>query len=406
MEPERFEVAISDAAIDDLKARLKRARYPMDLGNEDWRFGTNAEYLRSFVDDWLQHDWRLTEKEINSFDNYRVEIDGAPIHFIHQRGKGPNPMPLILTHGWPWTFWDLKEAVRVLSDPASVGGNPEDAFDVVVPSLPGFGFSSPLTIEGVTTENTADRWAKLMTILGYDRFAVAGSDLGVRVSAHLAHKYSERVIGLHTTTPPSLGTPESQSQGLSTLDMLLKRLNGPVSAYAAEDFAPEERHRWTMMQERWGSTLSHVASQSTDPQTLSYGMHDSPVALAAWLLERRYNWGDHQGVLEDSFSRRFLIDLASIYWFTETFVSSARFYWYEFRAAWEPAHNRTPQIDVPVGISVFPVDVVYRPRKSAEQSANIVFWKDHNHGGHFAWAEVPEVLAADLREFFGSLRRS
>jgi pimeloyl-ACP methyl ester carboxylesterase len=160
------------------------------------------------------------------------------------------------------------------------------------------------------------------------------------------------------------------------------------------------------MAKRWGSVVSHVAAQSTDPQTLSYGMHDSPVALAAWLLERRYNWGDHSGNIEDSFSRKALIEWVSIYWFTETFVSSARIYWHEFREPWVPTHTRSPAIDVPVGISVFPVDVVYRPRKLAEQSANIVWWKDQPHGGHFAWAEVPEVLAADLREFFRPLRSS
>lgn len=404
-QPEPFEVSISDEAIDDLKQRLRRTRYPLDSGNADWRYGTNADYLRSFVASWLDHDWRETEKEINAFDNFKVEIDGVPVHFLHRKGNGPNPLPLVLTHGWPWTFWDFKDAIGPLSDPGAHGGDPADAFDLVVPSLPGYGFSSPLTVEGITTAGTADRWAQLMTMLGYQRFAVAGSDLGVRVSSHLAHKYSDRVVGLHSTTPPSLGSArESQRAEQSTLSMLLQRLGGPVSALQPEDFALEERHRWYDMERRWASTIPHVATQSQDPQTLSYGMHDSPVALAAWLLERRYNWGDHSGDIEESFSRRALLDWVSIYWFTETFVSSARIYWHEFRTPWVPSHNRVPAIDVPTGISVFPVDVVYRPRKIAEQSADIVYWKDHDRGGHFAWAEVPEVLVADVREFFRPLR--
>jgi pimeloyl-ACP methyl ester carboxylesterase len=408
MEPEPLEVAVSDAAIDDLRTRLQRTKYPIDLGNQDWRYGTNADYLRSFVSSWLEHDWRVTEKEINSFGNFRVNIDGVPVHFLHAKGKGPNPQPLVLTHGWPWTFWDFKGAIGPLTDPEAYGGDAADSFDVVIPSLPGFGFSSPLEIEGVTTATTADLWAKLMTMLGYDRFAVAGSDLGVRVSAHLAHKYSERVVGFHATTPPSLGSArESQTEGKSELSMLLSRLNGPVSAIRPDDFAPEERHRWTLMESRWASTVSHVAAQSTDPQTLAYGMHDSPAALAAWLLERRHNWSDHPGgPIEDSFSRKSLIELISIYWFTETFVSGARMYWHEFKEPWVPTHARKPAIDVPVGISVFPVDVVYRPRKLAEQSANIVYWKDHSQGGHFAWAEVPDVLVEDVKEFFRPLRSS
>ncbi|MWA03180.1 alpha/beta fold hydrolase [Actinomadura sp. LD22] len=406
MRPEPFTAAVEDEAVADLKSRLRRTRYPLDIGNATWRYGTNADYLRSFVAFWLDHDWRETEAEINSFANFRVVLDGVPVHFLHERGKGPSPLPLILTHGWPWTFWDFKEAIGPLTDPGAHGGDPADAFDVVIPSLPGFGFSGPLEIEGVQTANTADRWAELMTLLGYDRFAVAGSDLGVRVSAHLAHAHSERVIGLHATSPPSLGSArESRTSGSSTLDMLLARLNGPVRAMRREDFAPEERHRFDLMEQRWAGTLSHVAAQSTDPQTLAYGMHDSPVALAAWLLERRYNWSDHDGLLDDSFARRALIDLVGIYWFTETFVSSARMYWHEFRAPWSPVHDRKPAIDVPVGVSVFPVDVVYRPRRVAEENANLVYWQEHDRGGHFAWAEVPELLVADVREFFRPLRR-
>lgn len=406
--PERFEVAISDEAIDDLRARLQRTRYPLDMGNDDWRYGTNADYLRSFVSSWLDHDWRLTEKEINSFDNFRVVIDGIPVHFLYAKGKGPNPQPLVLNHGWPWTFWDFSGAIGPLTDPESFGGDPADSFDVVIPSLPGFGFSSPLEVQGVTSATAADLFASVMTLLGHDRFAVAGSDLGVRVASHLAHKYSERVVGLHSTTPPSLGSArESHRGGESDLSVLLSRLNGPVTANRPEDFAPDERHRWSLMEQRWAQTLAHVAVQSTDPQTLAYAMHDSPAALAAWILERRYNWSDHpSGVLEDSFSRRALIDLVSIYWFSDTFVSSARIYWHELREPWVPTHTRTPAIDVPVGISVFPVDVVYRPRKVAEQNSNIVWWKDHDRGGHFAWAEVPEVLVEDLREFFRPLRSS
>jgi pimeloyl-ACP methyl ester carboxylesterase len=211
---------------------------------------------------------------------------------------------------------------------------------------------------------------------------------------------------MHSTSPPSLGSRrEALTEDQTYLQKLLSRLNGPVTASGPDDFAPNERHRWADMAQRWPTAVSHVAVQSIDPQTLAYGMHDSPAALAAWIVERRYNWSDHApGDFEASFSRRSVLDLLSIYWFTETFVTSARMYWHDLRQPWTPSHNRTPVIDVPVGISVFPVDVVYRPRKIAEENANIVYWHDMPRGGHFAWAEVPEVLVDEVRKFFRPLR--
>ena len=285
MQPETFAVDIPEAALADLRARLGHIRWPADFNNEDWRYGVPRSYLESFVDSWRAYDWRETEAEINAFDNYRVVIDGIPIHFMHVRGKGPDPLPIVLTHGWPWTFWDWKETALRLSDPAAYGGDPADAFDVVIPSLPGFGFSTPLTVDGVQTQWTADLWAQLMTdVLGYERFAAAGGDFGAAITAQLGHKYADRVVGIHVTIAPLLGGPANLTDNPAKPGSLMGLrgiLDGPTARLKREDFASDERWCWDMMDEHWATALAHVAVHVTDPQTFAYALHDSPVGLAA-----------------------------------------------------------------------------------------------------------------------------
>ena len=407
MQPEPFTVAIPDEAVADLKERLRRTKFAPDFGNDDWRYGVDRHYLESFVRSWIDYDWREAEAEINAFANYKVDFDGIPIHFIHERGKGPNPLPVILTHGWPWTFWDFKDVIRPLTDPAAFGGDPADAFDVVVPSLPGFGFSTPLRIDGVNTHDAVDLWARLMTdVLGYERFGAAGGDFGAAITAELGHKYGDRVAGIHVTIPPGLSNrrPATPPREPSTMDLLLGILNGPASRSSREEFAPDERERYDLMARRWETALAHVAVHTTDPQTLAYAYHDSPVGLAAWLIEKRRHWSDNDGDVEQAFSRRFLLDLVSIYWFTDSFFTSARWYWHTFRNPWKPAHDRNPAIEVPVGVPIFPKEMVFRPRKAVEADANLVHWTIQPRGGHFAAAEVPNLFVDDLRAFFRALR--
>ena len=263
---EPFTVAVPDEAIEDLHRRIDNTRFAPDFANEDWRFGMNGEYLQSFLHSWRhEYDWRETEGRINSFNNYQVDFEGVPLHFIHEKGKGPNPMPLILTHGWPWTFWDFEQVIRPLTDPAAFGGDPADAFDVVVPSLPGFGFSTPLRVDGLQTSKGVDMWADLMTdVLGYERFAAAGGDFGAMMSGTLGARYPDRVLGVYVTLPslPALSVPDNVPEPGST-SQLVGMLMGPAMRTSPDDFAPEERHRYGVMEDRWKTALS--TSPSTPP---------------------------------------------------------------------------------------------------------------------------------------------
>ena len=393
----------------DLKRRLANTRFPADFANDDWRYGMNREYLESFLRSWREeYDWRETEARINAFANFKVEIDGVPIHFIHERGHGPNPTPLILTHGWPWTFWDYERVIRPLTNPAAYGGDPADAFDVIVPSLPGFGFSTPLTVDGVQAVQAVGLWSRLMSeVLGYERYATGGGDFGAMISMQLGQQYPEHVDGVYLTMAsggrraPASATPSSPT---TTLAMLRGVLDGPTSRMNREDFAPEEAHWYDDLEERWVGALAHVAVHTTDPQTLAYALHDSPSGLASWLVERRRNWSDNDGDVEQSFSRQFLLDLVSIYWLTDSFVTSARWYWHTFRTPAPPPSNPEAARQVPLGIAVSPRDLVYSPKRWVEESSNLLQWTEHPKGGHFGPAEHPELFVEDLRAFFRKVR--
>ncbi len=387
MPPTPFEISIPQADLDDLQERLARTRWPIDPGNDDWRYGANRAYLEELASYWRDgYDWRAQEAAINAFDHFRVTIDDVPIHFIHERGRGPNPTPIILTHGWPWTFWDFHDVIRRLSDPAAYGGDPADSFDVVVPSLPGFGFSTPLTKTGVHPGTTADLWHTLMTdVLGYERFAAQGGDWGAFVTANLGHRHAPSLIGVHLSMPALVGV------GLLDVD--------------PADYGPGEEEWPERMKRRMATTRSHLAVNQYDPQTHAYGLHDSPVGLAAWLVSRRRHWSACDGDVESVFSRDFLLTTVMLYWLTESFVTSVRYYWENRHAGWSPrVHERSPAIEAPTGVAVFPQELLLYPRKLVARHANLVHWSVMERGGHFAAAEQPEALARDVAEMFRALR--
>ena len=386
MMPQPLTIAIPERDIDDLRSRLQGTRWVGDLANDDWRYGANEAYLRDFVGWWADSfDWPAAQAAINARPNYRVLIDEIPIHYVHVRGKGPAPMPLILTHGWPWTFWDFDQVIGPLTDPAAHGGAAEDAFDVVVPSLPGFGWSSPLTTAGVNCQRTADLWATLMTeVLGYDRFAAQGGDWGAIVTANLGHAHADKLYGIHESLP-----------GFLDLD---------YSAIRPSDFGVGEEGWWDQLVAVSRTTASHMAVHTTDPQSLAYGLNDSPVALAAWILERRRAWSDCNGDIESVFSREFLATTLSIYWFTQTIGTSLRFYFENFAVPWRRRHDREPAITAPAAFALFRRDVLQVPRSIAERHANIARWTPMPRGGHFAPSEQPELLVDDVRAFFRGFR--
>jgi pimeloyl-ACP methyl ester carboxylesterase len=384
---EPFSVQVSDEVLADLQVRLKRSRPARDIANADWGYGTNAEYLNEVVDYWRKdYDWRRHERSMNGFAHFRTTIDGMPIHFIHEKGKGPRPLPLILNHGWPWTFWDFQKVIRPLTDPAAYGGDPADAFDVIVPSLPGYGFSTPLTTPGINFSRTADLWVTLMQdVLGYGRFGVQGGDWGGSITAQLGHKYADRVIGIHL-------------HSMAYLHMFSGKPPPPL------EYAPDEQGWMERTRHFYDHEAGYMQVQGTKPQTLAYALNDSPIGLCAWLLEKRRGWSDCGGEVERRFSKDDLITSTMLYWITESFGTSARYYYEARHRHWRPDHDRTPVVEAPTAMAIFDKEVALRPKGWAERYYNLKRWTVFPAGGHFPPMEEPEALVGDLRAFFRTLR--
>jgi pimeloyl-ACP methyl ester carboxylesterase len=386
MTPTRFEISIPQDRLADMRRRLKSTRWAEDFGNDGWRYGVERGWLEKMVEYWAEDfDWRAQETAMNRFQHYRVVIDDVPLHFLHMRGKGPNPVPVILTHGWPWTFWDWKDVIGPLVDPAAHGGDPADSFDVIVPSLPGFAFSEPLRTTGIGVREVARLWVKLMRdVLGYPRFAAAGGDWGALITAELGHAHPEVLHGIHLTLP---FTP-----GMSPLEI-------PPAA-----FAPDEQWMIARQAEALPTITSHVAVHLHDPQTLAYALADSPVGTAAWIWERRRAWSDCDGDVAGLFGRDFLCTTASLLWLTNTIGTSMRIYAEHFSRGWPPLHERKPMIPVPTGLAVSPKEVVMVPRSWMEERTNLKRYTLFPRGGHFAPAEQPAKVVDEYREFFRAFR--
>jgi pimeloyl-ACP methyl ester carboxylesterase len=386
--PEPFQIAVADDVLDDLRHRLQHTRWGSDVGNEDWRYGVGSAYLKELVAHWLDgYDWREVEAEINAVPQFKVEIDGLPIHYVHVKGKGPDPMPLILTHGWPWTFWDFHKVIGPLTDPAAHGGDPANSFDVVIPSLPGFGFSMPLPRTGVSFMEHADLWDRLMReVLGYERYAGYGGDWGSLVTAQIGHKFADHLIGVH------LGV---------SVPMNLFQVGLPTE----EQYADHEKDRFHHTAHRMGTVgTSHMVVQADDPQTLGYGLNDSPVGLLAWILERRVHWSDSEGDPERRFTKDDHLTTAMIYWITESISTSMRVYWEAQRSEWVPSHDRSPVVEAPTAITLWPQELMLMPDAMMEDFHDLRRLTPMASGGHFHPMEEPVLLVDDLRAFFATLR--
>jgi pimeloyl-ACP methyl ester carboxylesterase len=392
-----FVLDVDDAVLDDLAGRLERTRFAPDIGDvitggkQD--HGISTRRVRDLVDYWRDgYDWRAQEKAINTLPQFRVDIDGVPVHFVHVRGTGPAPTPLILTHGFPWTFWDFHRVIGPLTDPVAHGGDAADAFDVVVPSLPGFALSAPLTKPGVNFATTADLWARLMAdVLGYDRFAAHGGDWGALVTAQLGHKYADRLLGIHLTSVVSLPPGWNSDRPWN----LLQRAVDAASPEDRADVVAWERRR-----------VGHITPQVVHPQTLAHGLNDSPAGLLAWLTERRLSWMDPAGDLDSVFGPDFLITSTMLYWCTQSYPTAARFYYEAAAHPWLPAHDRTPVIEAPTGLTIFADDNPPGARFDwlPNVYANVVHRRDRDHGGHFGAMERPGEVVTDIRDTFRPLR--
>lgn len=386
-QPEPFRVQVRQADLDDLHRRIDATRWPIDFGNEDWSYGVEKGWLCELVDYWRNDfDWRAQEAAINRFPQYRVEIEGVPIHFVHVKASKQPAKALILTHGWPWTFWDWKDVIGPLTDPGSYGDDSADAFDVVVPSLPGAGFSTPLTTTGLDARRIAELWHSLMTeVLGYRRYGAGGGDWGSIITGEIGHGFADALHGVWLTLPYVPGI------NLRTL--------------TADDFAEDEQWMWRRMKEAQPLIQSHRTVHQIEPQTLAYALTDSPVGTAAWVLGRRKDWGDHDGDLFALFDRDFLCTTAMLYWNEGSIATSIRIYHEHFGAGAPPPprHTRERAIDAPTGFGVFPKELLLLPRAIAEKATNLHRWKVMTKGGHFPPAEQPDLVVQELREFFSHL---
>lgn len=375
-----FSLNIPQATLDDLRARLANTRWPATPVRTDWQLGTSPAYLRELTDYWLHRfDWRQQETQLNQFAHFRTAIDGTELHFIHERGRGPRPLPLLLGHGWPDSFASFAKLIPLLTDPAAHGGRAEDAFDVVVPSLPGFGFSAPLPPTSSYLGQTAALFQQLMTgPLGYPRYAAHGSDVGSAVAERLALDFPQDLLGLHMTGVPYM------------------RLFVPPTDPSAEEQAFLGASQQWMMQE-----ASYAMVQGGKPDTLAPALQDSPTGLAAWIVEKFRSWSDCGGNVESCFTKEELLTNLTIYWATETIGSSFAPY-YQSDAV--PQGLGAPRIEVPTGFTLFAKDLLPSPRVFAERFYNVQHWAEKPQGGHFAALEQPEALAESLRAFFRPLR--
>ena len=382
-----FTIAVPQATLDDLRERLAWTRWPDEAEHTGWNYGTNLGYLKELVDYWQnEYDWRAQEAKLNQFAQFRADIDGSRIHFLHMRGKGPNPTPLLLIHGYPDSFYRFHKIIPLLTDPESVGGSPEDSFDVIVPSLPGFGFSDrPHLTGGMKSLRASSLLSKLMTeVLGYQRYAVGGGDIGSRVTRLLALAHPEQVLGIHLT---DLGFPQEIAFPPEVL-----------SPSPAEGRFLASVGMWFFQEGAYGALLS------TKPQTISYALSDSPVGLAGWIVEKFRSWSDCDGEVEKSYTKDELLTNIMIYWATGTISSSARLYL-------EDAFQSAPQlsvgqyIEVPAGVATFPKDLTSLPRELGERFLRVVRWTEMPRGGHFAALEEPELYAKDVQEFVNELRQ-
>ncbi|WP_336078197.1 epoxide hydrolase family protein [Paenibacillus sp. 203] len=381
MSVERFHIHIADEVLDDLKRRLHHIRWPDQLENSGWDRGVDLTYLKSLVSYWReQYDWREQESQLNRFSQFRCKINGVDVHFVHEYGKGPNPMPIILTHGWPDSYLRYQKIIPLLTDPASYGGDPKDSFDVIVPSLPGFAFSSSPDHPGVNNYQVSEMWAKLMTKeLGYDKFAAAGGDIGSGVTRYLASNHPELLFGIHLT---DIGIIR---------DLLTSHEQVKLS---------EEELQYKKRALEWLSLEGgYMSIQSTRPQTLAYGLSDSPAGLAGWIIEKFRAWSDCGGDLRQRFSEDELITHIMVYWLTNTIGSSTQMYY-------ENSHSLPSlgYIKVPTGVALFPADIVLPPKNWAVRNLNITRWTIMARGGHFTAMEEPELLAQEIRTFYKPYR--
>jgi pimeloyl-ACP methyl ester carboxylesterase len=379
-----FRIDIPENALTDLRGRLAGTRWPEAETVSDWSQGVPLSYLRELCRYWAEgYDWRATERRLNLLPQFRTEIDGLGIHFLHVRSPHPDALPVVITHGWPGSIVEFLKVIGPLTDPVAHGGEAADAFHLVIPSLPGYGFSDKPTRPGWGVERIADAWARLMARLGYQRYGAQGGDWGTSVSTSIAQQDPGHVAGIHLNPP--LAPPDP-----ATFDDLTDRER---AALASLDHAAE-----------WESGYSQ--QHATRPQTIGYALVDSPAALCAWIVEKFWAWTDHDGHLEDVLTRDELLDNVMLYWLPGTGASSARLYWESIRQVNRWISGSTEDtVAVPTGCSIFPKELQRPSRRwAAGRFRDIRYWNEPDKGGHFAAFEQPALFVDEVRSFFRLVR--
>ena len=377
-----YTVHVDDETLSDLRQRLLATRWPDHIG-EPWQYGTDQNTLRALVDHWLHaFDWRQEEARLNQFDQFLVSIRGRNTHFFHARSPHPDALPLLMTHGWPGSVAEFLKIIPMLTHPEQHRGHASDAFHVICPSIPGYGFSDPATLPGFDQQEVAKDHITLMETLGYPRYGLQGGDWGSAISSWHARLAPSRIAGLHLNL---IFAPRPRD-----------------AADPMENVTEDEATRLNASRLKMVDGVGYQAIQGTKPQTLGVGLNDSPAGLLAWILEKFHGWTHHEGDLWQAITKDELLTNVMIYWVTQSITSSARLYF-------ESSHVNSAlfadgRIEVPTGHAVFPGELYLPPRAWAEKLYNITHWEVQPRGGHFAALEAPECLSQDLRRFFRSLR--
>jgi epoxide hydrolase len=372
-----FKIQVDDAELEDLKRRLHRTRWPDAQTVGDWSQGIPVDYLRKVCEYWASdYDWRKTETRLNALPQFQTDLDGVNIHFLHIRSRHPDALPLVLTHGWPGSVIEFLNVIPALTDPTAHGGQATDAFHLVCPTLPGYGFSGQPKQHGWTVEKIARAWNKLMLRLGYQRYYAQGGDWGAVVTTAIALQDPEHCHGIHLNMP--VARPDPSTMGSLT---------------------EEEKDALDGLEHYQDWDSGYSKQQSTRPQSLGYGLADSPAGQAAWIFEKFWAWTDCHGNPENALTRDEMLDNVMLYWLPNAAASSARLYWESFNKI-----NYDP-VRIPVGCSVFPKEIFRVSRRWAEKRyPNLVYWNNLDKGGHFAAFEQPELFARELRACFGKMR--
>lgn len=375
---EPFKIEVPDAVLKDLRERLDRTRFPDDVPDTGWEYGANLAYMKELVAYWRTgYDWRKHEAELNRLPHYKATIDGLELHFIHARGRGAEPKPLLLSHGWPGTIYEFMRIIPMLTDPGAHGADTAPAFNVVAPSLPGYGFSGHPQVRATNIQAIAEIFHKLMTeVLGYPRYCAQGGDWGSAITSRLGEVHGDSLYGIHVNLLFVGGRTRREGNLGNDEKVFLADL---------DNFRREE--------------TGYQQIQGTKPQTLAYGLNDSPVGLAAWIVEKFRTWSDCAGNVERRFTKDQLLTNVMIYWITQSINSSTRLYYEARHHPWRPDPNK--RIETATAAAIFPREILKPPREWAEEAFNIQRWTVMPRGGHFAAMEEPQLLAEDIRAFFG-----